>query len=180
MLYFLFEFDEDEIELNAWRPICFSFSIVFNFLLRQENFRTLEYFYGFPVSFVLGYLSSQYPCSIVQVPSDYLVAGVAFMLTKNSTYTPIFNAQIQRLAEVGQIDRVQKKYQRIMECPSESFKRIKYETIFTAFILLGIGVLAAGVALSYERYKSRGGQTVEQRMVRFACALGMILVWFNC
>ena len=101
---------------------------------------------------------SSIPCNIVPTSKPYFQVSVSLAFPKGSPYVSLFNYAINNIRQTGQVDRITKSAQLLKPPPSctvlggtSSFKPIQYENIFTAFLLLGAGILVAALSLYIER-----------------------------
>lgn len=81
---------------------------------------------------------------------------MGFAFPKNSPYLHVFNHRISVLRESGQLDLVFGRYRKVMTtCPGQgSFKEIGYPNIFTAFLVLAVGILLGLILVAGEAAKT--------------------------
>ena len=87
-----------------------------------------------------------YPCRITTAATSYFDNYVSFAFPKNSDLVGLFSEKILALKQSGQVEKVLDKYfgvKRRVTCSDKNFKEIKFENIFTAFLVLGVGVTSA-------------------------------------
>lgn len=87
-----------------------------------------------------------YPCNITRADKTYFHRSQALALTKNSAYLKLFNYKIDQykehgiLAKMGAFSKIRKED---VKCPSKHIESIGYETIFSAFVVLGVGLICS-------------------------------------
>lgn len=99
-----------------------------------------------------------YPCRIVAAGTKYFKNYVTFAFQKDSHYVKLFSHKILELKQNGQIDKLLIDYLQEKEsvsCDTSPFKHIKYENIFTAFLVLAFGIASAFGVVIYERLSRR-------------------------
>ena len=96
-----------------------------------------------------------YPCNIVSTRLSYFKNYVSFAFPKGSPYVRIFSDLILVMRQSGQVDDVLHNYYSAKDsisCQTEAFKAIKYENIFTAFLVLAVGTVASFTLLVIEKF----------------------------
>ena len=97
------------------------------------------------------------PCTISTESSSYFDASIAWALQKNSPYKSLFNLFLTKIKENGQLQRLETKYiskTGQITCHEGDIKPIEFQVIFTAFVLLGIGVIIAiSIAICEKTFK---------------------------
>ena len=99
-----------------------------------------------------------YPCDIEASPKEYLPNQVSFGFQTGSPYVELFNHKILMMRESGQVGKIIDKYLRakdVASCDSSAFKEIKFPNVFTAFLVLAVGIVAAWVGWIYEMFRMR-------------------------
>ena len=69
--------------------------------------------------------------------------NLGFFVPKGSIYYPIINYVGEKMLEVGLVDRIDPPYQakEYLSCNQDTYVAIGLETIFTAFMVLVLGVI---------------------------------------
>lgn len=89
-----------------------------------------------------------YPCNIIRADQTYFHRSFALGLQKNSPYLKIFNYKIRKYVESGVLANtgaMKKNSKGTVKCPSDTVESIGYETIFSAFVLFGIGIVISAI-----------------------------------
>ena len=87
-----------------------------------------------------------YPCKIIRADQTYFHRSMALALKTNSPYEKILNYKISRykeqgvLANMGAFKKIRKED---INCLSDHFESVGYETIFSAFVILGFGLICS-------------------------------------
>ena len=104
-----------------------------------------------------------YPCNITRADKTYFQRSFALGFKKNSPYLKLFNYKINQyyehgvLAKMRAFKKIRKEH---IKCPTEDIESIGYETIFSAFVLLGVGLICsllyalAEFTLLFPKYKN--------------------------
>ena len=117
-------------------------------LLENKN-----YIY-FEIVMQIDPIFENYPCRIIRADQTYFHRAFALGLQKNSPYLKMFNYKIRKYVESGVLANtgaMKKNPKGTVTCPSDTVKSIGYETIFSAFVLFGIG-LALSVLYAWIEY----------------------------
>ena len=69
--------------------------------------------------------------------------NLGFFVPKGSIYYPIINYVGEKMLDVGLVDRIDPPYQakKSLSCNRDTFVAVGLETIFTAFMVLVLGVI---------------------------------------
>ena len=70
--------------------------------------------------------------------------NLGFFVPKGSIYYPIINYVGEKMLDVGLVDRIDPPYQKAKEslsCNRDTYVAVGLETIFTAFLVLVLGVI---------------------------------------
>ena len=100
----------------------------------------------FDIASQIEHMFENYPCNITRPDKTYFQRSFALGLSKNSPYLKLFNYKINQykehgvLAKMGAFTKVRKED---IKCPSEHIESIGYETIFSAFVILGVGLICS-------------------------------------
>ena len=99
------------------------------------------------------------PCNVTSDSPDYFTVSIGWAFQKHSPFLQLFNYHLTKAKETGSVQRILNKYiSRIenVQCVTSNFKEITIENIFTAFLILAIGIVVAFFATIGERiYKKR-------------------------
>lgn len=93
------------------------------------------------------------PCNVSAVSGDYFKVSIAWPTQKNFPFLASLNFHLTKIKETGQLERIMRKYlsSHNVACESSDFKPIEIFNIFTAFLLLLVGVLFAVIAAVSEK-----------------------------
>ncbi|XP_050735872.1 glutamate receptor ionotropic, kainate 4-like [Eriocheir sinensis] len=94
-------------------------------------------------------------CRLLQVGPRYLSMLSSFTFRKNLPYKQIFDQGITRILEGGVVDREIKRMQRIATCETNIIMPLRLENIFTALVILGVGILVSIILLLMEKLSMR-------------------------
>lgn len=97
-----------------------------------------------------------YPCHIGVAAPHYNENYVSFAFPNGSPYVALFSAKILKLKQGGEVDKLLHKYlstKDAVTCDTSSYTTLGYENIFSAFVVLLAGAVAAWVILLGERMR---------------------------
>ena len=100
----------------------------------------------FDIASQIEHMFENYPCNITRPDKTYFERSFALGMSKNSPYLKLFNHKINQykehgvLAKMGAFTKVRKED---IKCPSEHIESIGYDTIFSAFVVLGVGLICS-------------------------------------
>ena len=98
-----------------------------------------------------------YPCNIIRAAQTYFHRSFALGLKKNSPYVKLLNQKLAKykdygvLANMGAFTKVRKED---INCPSNHLESVGYETIFSAFVILGVGLICSLIYALVENFNS--------------------------
>ncbi len=97
-----------------------------------------------------------YPCQIGAASARYNENYVSFGFPKGSQFVSLFSAFILKLKQGGEVEKLIDKYLgasgKEASCgDGGSYTTLGYQNIFSAFVLLAVGVAAAWIVLVYEK-----------------------------
>lgn len=109
---------------------------------------------------VLEYLVGQdEDCKLLTVGSWYATSGYGVGFQRNSKYLPLFNQYMMTYKENGDLDRLQRFWLSGACRPEKnertSSKPLSLDQFMSAFILLSVGILLAGLSLTIEHFYCR-------------------------
>ena len=87
-----------------------------------------------------------YPCNIIRADKTYFHRSFALGLKKNSPYLKLLNHKMEKYRERGVLSNMgafAKVRKQDIDCPSEHLDSVGYETFFSAFVVLAVGVICA-------------------------------------
>ena len=128
----------------------------FEGILREDPYAVY-----FGQEFMTEYEFQSLPCIIDSAPDSeaYFDVGTSIALEKESPYVELFNYYLIDMRESGLVQRIINKYQHEKRPPkcsvasvASSYKPIEWQNIFTAFFMLGLGILLAAMTLCLEMY----------------------------
>ena len=94
-----------------------------------------------------------YPCNIIRSPKTYFHRPVALALQKRSPYLKLISYKLRKYIEFGVIGNMDAiKRSPLVICPNNEFEEIGYKTIFSAFIVFGVGLVLAVIYCIIEYY----------------------------
>ncbi|XP_063229107.1 glutamate receptor ionotropic, NMDA 2B-like [Bacillus rossius redtenbacheri] len=134
---------------------------------------------------VLEYLVGQdSECVLLTVGSWFAMTGYGIGFPRHSKYRPIINNRLMEYREIGDLERLQRFWftgacnKRLSKEKQSRSEPLALEQFFSTFLLLGSGILLAGVLLlleaaycKYVRGSARRDETRARRMVRGCCSL---------
>ena len=101
------------------------------------------------------HIFDSYPRQIAEVADeDYFKVSISFAFQKNSPYVPLANYILNGMLSSGTPSRFLNALENTKNHTGneeDNFKAIKYENIFTAFLILLVGILAAILSLYVEK-----------------------------
>ncbi|XP_050736975.1 glutamate receptor ionotropic, kainate 4-like [Eriocheir sinensis] len=91
-------------------------------------------------------------CRVMLVKGSYFTAQTGFALPHDSPLTKIFDAQLFRLRDGGLLSRAWRRWQPVMtHCTAQQVVAINLNHLFTAFLLLLLGIIVSLTLLPCER-----------------------------
>ena len=82
-------------------------------------------------------------CKIIAIPAKYNFKPYAFGFQKDSPFLPMFNFYLKEMREKGSLKKILDKYESPPQvCPDYNGKPLGFGAVFTAFGVLGLGVVA--------------------------------------
>ena len=94
------------------------------------------------------------PCNVSTASDEYFTVSIAWALQKNSPLRSLLNYHLTKLKENGEIERLITKYTHTdIVCEKSSATPIAFQSIFTSFVLLGLGIITSILFSTGERLK---------------------------
>ena len=116
-----------------------------NFLM--DNFNVALYFTFQSISTYPEYQK----CEIIAIPRKYHLQPIAFGFQKDSPYLEIFNYYLKEMIEKGVMKQISEKYDVPQQvCPDLTGSPLGFESCFTAFLALIVGLLIGLVLMIFE------------------------------
>lgn len=151
-------------------------------LLKDSNY----VFFGPEVNVVVDFDSV--PCNVSSDANAerYFEVSISWALQKDSQFTDFINFFLTNLKESGQINRLMARDVSSIEsvqCPTELTKPIQIENIFTAFLIVGIGMFFAVLISIVEKLRGKPNKvktedpvkTISQDLSKFFIGLSRSL-----
>ena len=91
------------------------------------------------------------PCNVSTESVSYFRVSIAWALQKDSPLRPLFNFYLTKAKESGEINRLMTRYVPSKVCYDSGFKPIAFQSIFTAFVMLSIGIALAMISSFVEK-----------------------------
>ena len=90
-------------------------------------------------------------CELLQIPSKYDFKPYAYGFQKNSPYLPLFNYYLKEMREKGTLEKIMLDYEVADQvCPDLSGLPIGFDSCFTAFLVLLVGMAVGLILLCLE------------------------------
>ena len=90
-------------------------------------------------------------CELLQIPSKYDFKPYAYGFQKDSPYLPLFNYYLKEMREKGRLEKIMLDYEVADQvCPDLSGLPIGFDSCFTAFLVLLVGMAVGLISFCLE------------------------------